>query len=356
MEVKKILITTGGTGGHVIPAEIIGDHLKDDYDILYSTDVRGLKYFKSHQDKTVILNTPKLNLDFFIFFKIIKSFFVTLQSLKFLKKNKISIVISTGGYMSLPVIVSARILNLKIFLIEPNLSLGRANKFFLNFSQKIFCYSKRLINFPKNFLHKIEIINPLVSKEFYVVKKKNNIDGHFNILISGGSQGAKFFDDTIKQVLSDLSQNHPIKVIQQTNIENIENLKKFYDSKKIKNEIFNFEKNFINLINKSDLCITRAGATSLAEISIMHKPFIAIPLPNAKDDHQKKNAEYYEELGCCWLLDQKNFNNEKLFEILSNIFKNNSDFLSKKKNLEKINYQNSWNDVNQKIKKIINEN
>ena len=353
---KKILITTGGTGGHVIPAQIIQEHLKDSYEIFYSTDTRGFKYLSSSKDKVIIIDTPKLNLDFFFPFKLIKIIFLIIQSIFYLKKEKINKVISIGGYMSLPVIISAKILGLKIFLIEPNLVLGRGNKFFLNFSKKIICYSDKLANFPRKYLHKIELIKPLVSKVFYEVKKSEKIKKKFCFLISGGSQGAKIFDELIKKVMVDISQEYSIKVIQQTSIDNIKNLKDFYESRNIENEIFNFEKKFVDLINKSDLCITRAGATSLAEISTLNKPFIAIPLPTAKDDHQMKNAKFYEEIGCCWVLDQKTLNKEKLLNILLNLLKDNSILIEKKTNLEKLNYKISWNDVNQKLKYIINEN
>ena len=234
--------------------------------------------------------------------------------------------------------------------------MGRGNRFFLNFSEKIFCYSKELANFPEKFRSKIELIKPLVSKAYYKIKKKENINKKFCFLISGGSQGAKIFDIILKDVMTDLSKKFSIKVIQQTYIENIDNLKKFYNLQNIENEIFSFEKNFIDLIDKSDLCITRAGATSLAEISVMNKPFIAIPLPTAKDNHQMRNAKFYEEQGCCWILDQKNLSKDKLFNMLYEILNDNSIFIHKKSNLKKLNFQNTWNDVNQKLKKVINEN
>ena len=353
---KKILITTGGTGGHVIPAQIIQEHLKDSYDIFYSTDLRGLKYLSLNKDKVIIIDAPKLNLNFFFPLKLIKIIFLIIQSIFYLKKEKIEKVISIGGYMSLPVIIGAKILGLKIFLIEPNLVLGRGNKFFLNFSKKIICYSDKLANFPKKYLHKIELIKPLVSKVFYEVKESKKDKKKFCFLISGGSQGAKIFDELIKKVMADISQEYSIKVIQQTSIENMKNLKDFYESQGIENEIFNFEKKFVELINKSDLCITRAGATSLAEISTLNKPFVAIPLPTAKDDHQMKNAKFYEQIGCCWVIDQKTLNKERLLNILLNLLKDNSILNEKKSNLEKLNYKISWNDVNQKLKYIINEN
>ena len=355
---KKILITTGGSGGHVVPAEIIADHLKDIFEINYSTDLRGYQYFKSHKDKTIIIDTPKLNLNFLIPVKLIKLFYLIIKSTLYLKKKKIIKIISTGGYMSLPVCISAKILGLKIYLLEPNLTLGRGNKFFLNFSEKIICYSKEIKNFPKKFIHKIEIIKPLVAKNFYKKNKIDHANKDFCFLIVGGSQGAKIFDDLIKNIIIDLSKKYSVSVIQQTSTYNFKYLKKFYDENKIKNKIFNFEKNFKDLIEESDLCITRAGATSLAEIAIMNKPFVAIPLPSSKDNHQMENAKFYEKAGCCWILDQKNIDidREILANILSNILKDKSNYINKKINLKKLNYHNLWNDVNQKIKKIIDEN
>ena len=352
---EKILITTGGTGGHVIPAKIIQEHLRDNFEIYYSTDLRGKKYLLDI-NKTIIIDTPKLNLNLYLPFKLIKIIYLIFRTMLFLKKEKIKKVISIGGYMSLPVIIAAKIIGLTILLLEPNLVLGKGNRFFLNFSKKIFCYSNKLSNFPKKYLHKIELIKPLVSKAFYELKKIKNVNNKFCFLISGGSQGAKIFDELLKEVMIDISKNFTIKVIQQTSVDNIQNLKNFYDSKNIENKIFNFEEKFNNLINMSDICITRAGATSLAEISFLNKPFIAIPLPTAKDNHQMKNAKFYEERGCCWVLDQRILTKEKLLSIILNIIKNKSDLIVKKSNLEKLNYKNSWNDVNQKLQKIVNEN
>ena len=88
----------------------------------------------------------------------------------------------------------------------------------------------------------------------------------------------------------------------------------------------------------------------------MNKPFVEIPLPTSKDDHQMENAKFYENLGCCWIKDQKALNREKLLDTLLKILDNKSDFINKKTNLKKLNYKNSWNFVNQKLKKIINEN
>ena len=82
---KKILITTGGTGGHVIPAKIIKEHLKNSFEIYYSTDLRGEKFFTPNKEKTTIINTPKLNFDFIIPFKILKIIYLTIKSIHYLR-------------------------------------------------------------------------------------------------------------------------------------------------------------------------------------------------------------------------------------------------------------------------------
>ena len=352
---KKILITTGGTGGHVIPAQIIKDHLEDEFEVFFSTDFRGLKYLSTNSNRTVLIDTPKFNLSFYLPFRILKLIFLVFKSLILLKKKKIKKIISIGGYMSLPVIISAIILNLPIFLVEPNLVLGRGNKFFLKFAKKILCYSDKLNNFPKKYFKKIEIIKPLVSKNFYELYKKDKSNDKFCFLIFGGSQGAKIFDNIFVEIISKISKNFSIKVIQQTNKENIKNLKNFYNSFGIENVIFDFDQDLANLIHISDLCITRAGATSLAEISFLEIPFIAIPLPTSKDNHQMKNAEYYEKKGCCWILDQNKLNKDELTSFFMNLLKDKVELLDKKKNLQKINHMSSWKKINQELKIIINE-
>ena len=87
----------------------------------------------------------------------------------------------------------------------------------------------------------------------------------------------------------------------------------------------------------------------------MNVPFIAVPLPTSKDNHQLENANFYKNKDCCWLIEQTYFNKE-IEETLNEIFDNKTNYLQKKENLKKLNYQNTWNNVNQKILEVINEN
>ena len=353
---SKILISTGGSGGHVIPAITMHDHLKKNYDILISSDVRGLKYLDDKFYKTLIIDTPKLNNFILLPLSILKVIFLTLKSLILLKKEEIQVLISTGGYMSLPLCIAARILNIKIYLLEPNMVIGRANKFFLKFCKKIICYAENIIGFPKEYKYKLKITNPLIRKKYYKKKLKENDNEKFTLIIIGGSQGAQIFDKILHQSIIKVSKIKSLKVIHQTNQKNISVLKNLYLENKIDNSVFSFDQNLNLLIDQADLCITRAGASSLAEISLSRKPFIAIPLPSSKDNHQLENANYYKDKGCCWVVDQINFDKKKFEDLLLNILSNKDEILIKKNNLEKLNYQNTWNNVNQNLLNIINEN
>ena len=352
---SKILISTGGSGGHVIPATTIHDHLKDNYDILISSDLRGLKYLDSKLYNIKVIDTPKLNKTILLPLSILKVILLTLKSLLFLKKQKIQILISTGGYMSLPLCIAAKILNIKIYLLEPNMVIGRANKFFLKFCKKIICYSDNIIGFHDDFKSKLKIINPLIRKEYYDEKLKEH-KNKFTLLIIGGSQGANIFDKILHESIIEISKIKTLKVIHQTNKKNIVALKNLYSENMIDNIVFSFDQNLNLLIQQADLCITRAGATSLAEISLSKKPFIAIPLPGSMDNHQLENANYYKNKGCCWVLDQINFDKKNFEELLLNIINNKEEIMVKINNLEKLNYQNSWNNVNKNLLNIINEN
>jgi UDP-N-acetylglucosamine--N-acetylmuramyl-(pentapeptide) pyrophosphoryl-undecaprenol N-acetylglucosamine transferase len=352
---NNFLITTGGSGGHVIPATIVYDHLSSEADMIITTDKRGSKYLNKDHYQFKIIDTPKFNKNFFLPINLIAILFLTLKSFFLIKNKKIKKVISTGGYMSLPVILAAKLLGLEIFLLEPNQVLGRANKYFLNSCTKIFCYSRQIKNFPEKFREKIIVINPLVKRDIYKMDLSTKNTDKFNLLVVGGSQGAEIFDNNLKNSIHNISKQFPIKIIQQTSEKNIQFLKEFYNFNNIENRIFSFNPDFTQVIHQADLCITRAGASTLAELSVLNTPFIAVPLPTSKDNHQFENANYYKNNDCCWILEQSSFE-DKIEEVLKDIIDNKSKYIKKKENLKRLNYKNTWIKVNQILVKSINEN
>jgi len=354
---QRILISTGGSGGHVVPATIFYEHLKDQFHLSMSTDYRGMKFLDKNEYNLEIFNIKPISKNIFLLpFQFVLIIYLIIKSIFFLKKRKIDILISTGGYMSLPLCLASKILNTKLFLFEPNMVLGRSNKFFIKSCEKIFCYSSKIKNFPNKYINKISVIPALLRKNFYNVKKADIIDESINLLIIGGSQGAKIFDTLIKSSIIELSKKYYLKIYQQTNSVNFEALKNFYKDNNIDCELFDFNADISNLMSKSNICITRAGASTLAELVFLNLPCVTIPFPTSKDNHQFENAFFYKVIGCNWILNQNEIDEETLVNKLFNIIDNKDEFLDKKKNMKNFSYQNTWNNINQKIISVINEN
>jgi UDP-N-acetylglucosamine--N-acetylmuramyl-(pentapeptide) pyrophosphoryl-undecaprenol N-acetylglucosamine transferase len=354
---KNILISTGGSGGHVIPAAILYDHLKNKFNVFMTSDDRGVQFLNKGKFNLDIINVPKISKNIFILpFQVFSLLLLTLKSIYFIKKNKITIMISTGGYMSLPLCIASKILNLRLFLFEPNMVLGRSNNLFINTCKKIFCYSENIKNLPEKFKNKICVIPTLLRKEFYSEKIKNDLNKEIRLLVIGGSQGAQIFNTIIQDSVLELSKKYKLKIFHQTKFENYNNLKNFYLKNNIDNELFDFSDNVLKFMNQSNICITRAGASTLAELVFLNIAHIAIPLPSAKDNHQLENALFYQNKGCNWILTQNESNKTTLTDKLINIIENKEEYLEKKKNMKIFNYQNTWNNINQKIITNINEN
>ena len=352
---KKILIATGGSGGHIMPALVFYDMLNKQFRSFISSDFRGLNYLNRKKYNPKVVKTPQIFNSYLLFpFKVILMIYLIIQSIILLRKNKIDIVFSTGGYAPIPLCIASLILRKKLFIYEPNHVIGKSNKFFLPYCHKIYCHSYKIKLFPKKFKNKIVLLAPIV-RDVFKKKKINNIK-EFNLMIIGGSQGAKIFNKNFHQVIFDLSKNINLKIIHQTNVENVKFLKNFYNKHKIKNKIFSYDNNFFELIKKCNFCITRGGSSTLAELFVSKIPFLVIPLKNSKDNHQFENAKFYKNKNCCWILNEENLDKKKLYLKLSNIILNKKEFESKKKSLNNLNKNIDWNKQNKLILKELNEN
>ena len=216
---SKVLIVTGGSGGHVIPALTIYDHIKSNLDVKIATDQRGTKFFNTKKYKYVLINVPNIFDKFYLLpLNVFRFFLSVIKSYFFLKKEKITKIVSTGGYMSFPFCLASVLLNCELILFEPNSVLGRSNKYMIKIARKILCYDKNLRSFPNKYSKKIIEIPPIIRKDIYDLNQnlKNNNE-NIKILIVGGSQGASFFNEKITNMILELSKEKKIEIIQQVN-------------------------------------------------------------------------------------------------------------------------------------------
>ena len=357
---KKILITTGGSGGHVIPSLSIYDLLKDDFYVQIATDLRGSKYIDNANYNYSIIDVPNLSSNLLLLpYNLIKFCISILKSYRHLKLKNFDQIISTGGYMSIPLCIASSLLNINIYVFEPNSVLGRANKFTLNFAKKIICYNKNLRGIKKKLINKIYLINPLLRKEIYKYQRNKKIvlDSQKKIMIFGGSQGAKFFDEFITRQIIKFSKNQNIKILQQVIDQKSQKIiQDLYEKNQIEYELFDFDAKILTKAVDYDLAITRSGASTISELSYLNIPFVAIPFPYAKDNHQYYNAEFYKNNNSCWLIMQKDINEINFLNLLNKIFNDQNEYFSKKNNLIELSRENTWEINKSKLIELLNEN
>lgn len=359
---QRILIATGGTGGHIFPAISLANYLrKKDYKINITTDKRGLKYFKNFDNLNItqISASPLIKKNIFEFFSslsiivysIIKSFF-------FLIFNRPEIIFGTGGYSSFPICIAASVLRIKFVIYESNLIIGKTNKFLLPYAKKLFVSYRDLEGVPLKYNNKVYEVGNIVRQEIIESKLpeiKNSEFKKIKILVLGGSQAAKIFAEKLPQIFKKLNNYQiPIMVYQQCVKDQTEKLKEFYKKSEIDHEIFNYSDNIIDYYSKVNLVITRSGASVLGELININIPFISIPLPSSAENHQYKNAEFYEKKGYGYLLEEKEINN-KLYGLISSIFEDKTKIIKIISNQEQYSDKNIFKNLEFQIEKIINE-
>ena len=346
---KKIIFSTGGTGGHIFPAINLMKHFFDKgYEVLLVTDTRGNSFIKNYSEfKSYVLKveTP-MNKNFLkkilsvllIFYSIIKSIII-------LKKEKPNAVLGFGGYVSFPICFASKFFNIPLVIYENNMVLGRANKYLSLFSKKILLAKKITANFSEKYNDKTFVVGPILDKNIinYSISQKKKNREHFSFLVLGGSQGAKIFGTIVPPMIKMIkTQGYKIKIIQQCIANQKSSIIDFYEKNNIENYIFEFDENILKLILSSDLAITRCGASTTAELAHTLTPFIAVPYPHSMDNHQYLNAKYYENKGCCWVIEQNNFNSTSLFNLIIEIIKDKRKLESIRKNMKKNEDKNGY--------------
>ena len=360
MTKKKIIIATGGTGGHVFPALSLAKNLEEKYNVILTTDNRGYNLLKSYKNINLIKipSSPLIKKNIFKFFlSTLAIIYSLLKSLLFLIFFRPSIVVGMGGYSSFPVCIAAYILRIKFTIYENNLIIGKANRYLLPFTEKIFVSFKELEGINSKYSKKIFEVGNIVRQEILnlnFTKEKNDKFDNLNILVLGGSQGAKIFAEELPQIFKKLNNSQlSIKVFQQCLKSQNDQLSSFYEKTNIKYEIFNFTDKITDYYLKSNIVITRAGASVLGELINVKIPFISIPLPSSADNHQQKNAEFYKKKGFGYLLDERDMKNN-LYDLINLIFKKKL-FLDILHEQRKYSNKGIFNIFNNQLEKIINE-
>jgi UDP-N-acetylglucosamine--N-acetylmuramyl-(pentapeptide) pyrophosphoryl-undecaprenol N-acetylglucosamine transferase len=324
---NKIIISTGGTGGHVFPAySLAKNFIKNRFSVEIITDERGLKYLNKQKDIKLILNNSatifKKNI-INLFFSVFIIFFSYIKSLVILYRSKPFVVFGMGGHASFPICMAARTLNVPFIIYENNIQIGKSNRCLLPFAFKIFVSYQDLVGIKKKYDHKIIVTGNIIREEILNLKKNNKFSPNIlNILVLGGSQAAKSFGELLPKIFEKcIKEDIKIKIFQQCVKSQMEQLDKIYKNLNFDFELFNFTNNISEYYSKTELVITRSGSSVTAELINCNIPFISIPYPYAADDHQDKNATYFEKKGYSFSVKEVDIK-KKLFSLIKSFYKN----------------------------------
>ncbi len=323
---KKILLATGGSGGHVSPALAVAEILKNSgAEVALSYDRRTDKLVEGVDASYLLCSLPLLKRQpgvwgkFLFFSQLVGSFF---SAVRFIFSFKPDLIIGFGGYASAPMVVAAMIRGMPLVLHEQNAVLGQVNRFAARsalFVGAAFSGTKDIA--PKDLYKTVFVGNP-VRKSFSEEAKNEYIlpteEGPLHVMIMAGSQGARYFDFTVSEALAALPENvkKRLVVTQQARSENqlfIESLYKQHGISFTLNEYF---QNIPELMKKSHLVIGRAGSSTVFELLMMGRPGVLIPLPTSKDNHQYYNAQAFQEAGAGMFFEQKELTAERLSKTL----------------------------------------
>ena len=225
-----------------------------------------------------------------------------------------------------------------IYIHEQNSVLGKVNRCFLPFCKKIFITFPYTDKLKPKYSSKVEIIGNLTRSSIVPKSNKKGSKKELRILIIGGSQGAKSFAEVIPQSLKliDTSSQKNLSIHLQVRKENIEDVKKLLADFEGSIVVDTFFQNIGELMNESDLIISRAGASTIAEIITMSKPSILIPFPYATDNHQYHNAKYLSDNDSCILIDESRLSPQSLSTEIEKILIDSTALTFMSKNIKKL--------------------
>jgi UDP-N-acetylglucosamine--N-acetylmuramyl-(pentapeptide) pyrophosphoryl-undecaprenol N-acetylglucosamine transferase len=291
----KLCITGGGTGGHLMIAEaLVEAAVADGHEAIFigSTHGQDRKYFESHSsfthvyflETTGVVNQKGLGKLKALY----KIFLAFLRSRKILKEHKIQATYSVGGFSAAPASFATLSRFIPLFIHEQNAVEGRLNALLKP-------YAKRFISaYDKNSPIKGYPVRDVFYKKARLREKLNSI------IFLGGSHGAKAINDLALSVAHKLHKLG-IKVIHQAGEADLERVTQEYEKLGVEVELYGFTKELDSLITKADLAVSRAGASTLWELTANGCPAFYIPYPYAAGDHQYHNAAFIveNELGWC---------------------------------------------------------
>ncbi len=302
-----VMLAAGGTGGHLFPAQALAEELAlRGIAVHLLTDERVRDYGKNFPAlATHIVPSASLSLSDPLhmpsrIWRLVNGYRI---GRGLMKQYRPAAVVGFGGYPSLPPVMAAVHCGVASLVHEQNSVLGRANKLLATRVSAIATSFENVSGIPVAAMPKVMLTgNPVrdaVKQVVGVAYPGLTADGPIKLLVFGGSQGAKFFSDAMPDVLAALPESlrKRLWVTQQCRTEDIERVRSAYARAGLVADLQPFFKNMPELMRDCHLAVCRSGASSIAELGVVGRPAVLVPLPHAIDNDQLRNAESFARAG-----------------------------------------------------------
>jgi UDP-N-acetylglucosamine--N-acetylmuramyl-(pentapeptide) pyrophosphoryl-undecaprenol N-acetylglucosamine transferase len=303
---RKIIITGGGTGGHVFPALAIAEELRArGYQILYVGTERGMEAklvpAKGFAFLTVRTGSVKNQSALRILKTLGQLVGAIVWGIRLLRRERPLAVVGVGGYVSVPVCVAAFLCRVPMFLQEQNTSVGIANRFLGRLSRRVFLgFDQAREFFPSG--RTVFTGNP-IRREFYAPDLPAYDPTARCLVVLGGSQGAQAINQAIVDLLPDLPAD--VSIVHQTGQKDLEATEKAYRARcRGKYEVSAFISDMPATYARASLVISRSGALTVSELIQVGRPAILVPYPRKGQNDQTTNAYWLEKCRVAKVVEQ----------------------------------------------------
>lgn len=323
----KFIIVAGGTGGHIYPGIAIAQQIKQrdsGAEILFIGSQEGLEYsLVRRQGFEIELIRARALLRKFSY-KALTAPFVSLigfaQAYGLVKRFQPDAVISTGGYVSLPVVMAAKLLKIKIFICEQNILAGAVNRLCGRLA------SERFLAFENTSCLKGEVVGNPVRQEIVKAqrgpaRKDLGYNGEKVVLVMGGSQGSKKMNEVVVSAIDKLPQG--VSVLHIVGERDFGWVSRLIEGRTLSNYwAVKYAHDMADTLAAVDIVVSRAGATAIAEFLVRALPMVLVPFPFAAEDHQRLNARAIADQGAAVVVENEDFTDKKFVQVVSDTLQN----------------------------------
>jgi UDP-N-acetylglucosamine--N-acetylmuramyl-(pentapeptide) pyrophosphoryl-undecaprenol N-acetylglucosamine transferase len=342
------MLTGGGTGGHLFPGIAIAQAFKkvdDKNSIMFCGTGKEFEIKTVNNEGFEYGVVKSEGIKGYSILRKIKALGMipvgVLKAISIIGRFKPDLVIGLGGYSSAPFALGAFLTGRKIVLCEQNVIPGITTRMLSKLAKKVYVtFENTRINLnPKKIMC---TGNPVRSEIKPVERTKTEL---FTVFITGGSQGAHTINMALKDSLAILKDEKNLKIIHQTGIHDEEELQKEYKKQNIDSEVSAFFYNMHEIYAQSDLIISRAGATTIAELTMIGKASIFVPYPYAADNHQEHNAMSLVEKSAGLMIKNSDLTGEVIADKILHFMANREELVKMEKNALSIGKPNAAMDI-----------